>query len=144
MESCKTSLVAFLDLYNLGWLLVLEPYIWIRTNASLFPSDLPENRASAFIINHPRRNVDIHTGTFLLSSPSRWVWEFYRYFKKGSERMEVENFYLRSPECLIILYQSRDICHAVLLGWLIIICLFTMFKGEVSDRLSNTRVFVDN
>lgn len=79
----------------------------VGTIASLLPAVFSGDRASVSMINHPGRNSHFtqspasqrpHPGE---SEPSRDV-------RKGSERMEVENFHLRSPESLSGLAQSRE------------------------------------
>ena len=49
---------------------------------------LSEYRASVSIINHPGRNLDFRPVIFFSEFPSRWAWNFSRYYRKRSKRIE--------------------------------------------------------
>lgn len=72
--------------------------IWITNSSSeihapVFPVFLTRDRVSFSTTDHPGRDLDFHTETFLSEFPSRWVQEPNRYCRRTVSKNETWNIY---------------------------------------------------
>ena len=139
-SSCTAASQHVQPLDGETWLLSLETWIWQGDQCLTTPCHLVWDRVSVSINSQTGKILDSHRETFLSELPCRWVWEPNWHGRRGSERLETKNLYLKSPEN-----------HSRLQWSLWLLAGFThkrMFihdaNRQVNIVLRNAGVFVDN